>query len=140
MRKIFIIIALAALVILAAFFYFRYQICYSHGVFSGTKIFKIEKGEGNRIIGENLKKEGLISGKYYFYYYMWSRKLTSQILPDDYELSGTMTIPEIALTVTKEQDKNIKVTFPEGWTNKKIKNQISKIKINVDNFDYLAGN
>ncbi len=140
MKKIFIIIASAAVAVLAAFFYFRYQVYYSHGDFSETKIFKIEKGEGNKMIGENLKKEGLISGKYYFYYYMWSHKLTSRILPDDYQLSGTMTIPEIVLTITKEQDKNIKITFPEGWTSKQMAERLNTKGLAGNEFLKIADN
>ncbi len=139
-KKTLIAAVFVLVVMLAAFFYFRHQACYSHGVFSGTKIFKIEKGEGNRIIGENLKKEGLISEKYYFYYYMRSHKLTSRILPDDYELSGTMTIPEIALTVTKEQDKNIKITFPEGWTAKQMAIRLMANGLAGDEFLKLVNN
>lgn len=140
MRKIFIIIAFVAVVILTTFFYFRYQVYYSHGTSKETVSFVIEKGEGNKIIGERLKKEGLISGRYYFYYYVWSHKLISQILPDDYELSGIMTIPEIALTVTKEQDKNIKVTFPEGWTSKQMAGRISAKELAGDEFLKIVNN
>ena len=140
MRKIFIIIAFAAVVILATFFYFRHQVYYSHGTSKETVSFVIEKGEGNKIIGERLEKERLISGKYYFYYYVWSHKLTSQILPDDYELSGTMAIPEIVLTVTKEQDKNIKVTFPEGWTSKQMAERLSAKGLTGDEFLKIVNN
>lgn len=140
MKKIFIIAVFVLVVILATFFYFRYQVYYSHGTSKETVSFVIEKGEGNKIIGERLEKEGLISGRYYFYYYVWSHKLTSQILPDDYELSGTMTIPEIALTVTKERDKNIKVTFPEGWTSKQMAERLSAKGLAGDEFLKIANN
>lgn len=134
--SVFIIV----LAITGTIFYLRYQVYYSHGSYSGEKIIKIEKGEGNKSIGEKLKKEKIISGKYYFYYYMWSQKLTSKILPDEYELSGKMTIPEITLTITKERDKTVKITFPEGWTSKRMAERLNANSLPGDEFLRLANN
>lgn len=139
MKKTFII-AFILVAILTTFFYFRHQVYYSHGSNKENISFVIEKGEGNRIIGERLEKEGLIAGKYYFYYYMRSQNLTSRILPYNYELSGTMTIPEIALILTEEWDKNIKITFPEGWTSKQMAERLTANGLDGKGFLGLANN
>jgi UPF0755 protein len=122
----FIIVFLALIAILStSFFYFRYKVYHSHGSYPAVRMFKIEKGEGNGMVSENLKKANLISGKIYFYYYMQVNNLTGKILPGDYELSSKMTIPEIANIITHEQNKFLKLTFPEGWDSRKIAERLS---------------
>ncbi|MFA5776822.1 MAG: endolytic transglycosylase MltG [Parcubacteria group bacterium] len=123
--KILILLIVILAAIAGSFFYFRYQVYYSHGSYENVKIFKIEKGEGNSAVSDKLKKEGLISSKIYFYYYSRTHELLSKILPGDYELNGKMTIPEIAATITREQNKFLKITFPEGWDSKKVAERLS---------------
>jgi UPF0755 protein len=139
MRK-WLIILIVAVILVGGFFYLRYQVYFSHCDFSGTKVIKIEKGEGNKIIGERLNKEGMISGKYYFYYYMWSRNLTKNIFPEEYEISSVMTIPEIATLITKEKDKTKKVTFPEGWTAKQMAARFTANGLSGDEFLKIVNN
>ncbi len=132
--KRIVIIFTAMAVLIGGFFYFRYQVYFSHGNSDETAVFTIEKGESNKMIGKGLENYGLISGKYYFYFYMWSRKLTGKILPDDYELSGRMTIPEIASIITSEQDKTKKITFPEGWSAKQMADRLNANGLPGDDF------
>ena len=138
-KKLIIVIIIVA-VIISGFFYFRYQVYFSHGGSNGTMVFTIEKGESNKIIGEKLENQELISGKYYFYFYMWSRNLTGKIFPDDYELSGRMTIPEIAAVITSEQDKTKKVTFPEGWGAKQMAQRLTANDLPGDDFLKIVNN
>lgn len=132
-----IIIAAFILAAIGSFFYFRNQVYFSHGTYNETKIFKIEKGQGNGEIASNLEKAGLISGKIYFYYYLRSHNLTNKIFPGEYELSGSMTIPEIAAVITNQEDKFIKVTFPEGWTNKEVELRIKNNELSINDFNSL---
>lgn len=134
------IIFTAVAVLTGGFFYFRYQVYFSRGESGTTAVFKIEKGESNKSIGENLAERGLISGKYYFYFYMWSRNLTGKILPDDYELSGRMAIPEIASIITSEQDKTKKITFPEGWSAKQMAERLNANGLPGDDFLKIVNN
>lgn len=138
-KRIVIILAITA-VFISGFFYFRHQVYFSHGGSDKTSVFTIEKGESNKIIGEGLEDHGLISGKYYFYFYMWSRELTGKILPDDYELSGRMTIPEIAYMITNEQNKTKKVTFPEGWSAKQMADRLNANGLLGDDFLKIVNN
>ncbi len=140
MRKAVIIVLAVAAVLIGGFFYFRYQIYFSHGSSGETAVFKIEKGESNKIIGENLANQNFILGKYYFYFYMWSRELTGKILPYEYELSGRMTIPEIASIITNEQDKTKKITFPEGWGAKQMADRLNANGLPGDDFLKIASN
>jgi UPF0755 protein len=136
-KLIFIILGVIVLGTLS-FFYFHYQIYYSKGSYLETKIFKIEKGEGNGQISSRLKNEGLISGKIYFYYYTRTHKLINKILPGEYLLSGRMTIPEIVMTITQEQNKSIKITFPEGFSLKEIAERLNENGLPGDDFLKLA--
>jgi UPF0755 protein len=115
MKKVITIFVLFLLIV-GGFFYFRNQVYYSRGNYLGEKMFEIEIGEGNSKIADNLKAEGFISGKTYYYYYMKTRGLLSRIMPGSYQLSGGMTIPEIAQIITKVEPEFVKITFPEGWT------------------------
>lgn len=110
-------------VLAGGLFYFRFAVYYSHGRLVGEKVFEIQKGEGSAEIATRLKAEGFITGKIYFYYYLRSHGLLNNILPGKYNLSGQMTIPEIAVTITHKENilpDYAKVTFPEGLTLKQM--------------------
>lgn len=115
-KKTIIAFLFALLIAIAGVFYFRNQVYYSHGKYASQKMFEITKGEGNAEIAARLQDAGFISGKYYFYYYVRSYKLINKIMPGEYQLSGEMTIPEIANIITTAQEQFAKVTFPEGFT------------------------
>jgi UPF0755 protein len=138
--KIVILLLIALAFIAGSFFYFRYQVYYSHGKYKPIKMFKIEKGEGSGIVSENLAGENLISGKWYFYYYMRTYDLFGKILPGDYQLSGNITIPEIAAIITQDQNKFAKITFPEGWDSKKMAERLSSNGFSGDEFLKIVQN
>jgi len=133
-NKKFIIILVIFLVIIASVFYFRHRVYYSHGQNKNTVIFSIEKGEGNGQIAKNLEKEKIISWQWYFYYYLRSHGMLNKILPGEYELSGNMTIPEIAQTITTKKEKFVKITFPEGWDSKKMAARLTENGLDGDDF------
>ena len=128
------------LLVVAGFFYFRFQVYYFHNNYAGEKMFEIAKGESNEQIAGRLKSEGLISGKIYFYYYIHSHKLTGRIMPGEYQLSGSMAIPEIAGIITNVEEKFTKITFPEGWTAKQMAERLSANSLPGDEFMELVNN
>lgn len=141
MRKRFII-SLAILAVLSGgFFYFRYQIYFSHGRVSEDKTFEIVKGEGNGQVAAKLEQEGLVSGNWYFYYYLKTHGLVNKILPGKYALNGNMTIPEIAVHITSAENilpGYVRITIPEGWTNKKIAERLSANGLDGQGFKEIA--
>lgn len=139
-KKNILILIVFLLLLIAGFFYFRFQVYYSHGDYSTSKMFKIEKGEGNKQIAEQLKKEGLIFGKIYFYYYIYSHKLVDKIMPGEYQLSGNKTIPEIVQIITDAEEKFVKITFPEGWTVKEMAARLSANGLPGDEFLKITNN
>lgn len=140
-RTTYIILVVAA--IIGGFFYLRYQIYFSHGDYPQSKIFEIVRGDGNALVAEKLKNEGLISGKIYFYYYLRTHNLTNKILPGKYDLSGSMTIPEIAVNITNEENilpGYAKITFPEGWSSKQIAERLKAKGLDGDGFLAIVKN
>lgn len=91
-------------------------------------------------IAENLKKEGLISGKLYFYYYFKINNLLNKIYPGEYLLRKNMTIPEIAVIITNPQKTFITVTFPEGWTAEQMSARLSASGFDGNSFQKLVNN
>ncbi len=142
MKKYRIILSLffVVLISLGGIFYLRFKVYNSTGDSSAKKTFEIIKGEGASDIALNLEKESLISGKGYFLYYLKTRNLLEKVLPGKYELSGRMTIPEIAVLITQKKDDSIRLTFPEGWDSKKIAGRLSENGLNGENFLKIANN
>ena len=139
-KKLFISILFFILLVIAGLFYFRYEVYYSHGSYKDTKIFVIEKGRGNAQVSADLKDQGLVSGKIYFYYYVRSHGLLNKIMPGEYQLSGNMSIPEIAQVITNPELSFIKITFPEGWTSKQMAARLAENGLNGDGFLKIVNN
>ncbi len=130
--------SLAILFVLAllvgGFFYFRYQVYFSEGSQKNIVTFAIEKGEGNEKIATKLEDKGIISSRYYLYYYLKTKNLVNKVMPGDYLLSGKMTIPEVAHIITSPQMQVIKITFPEGLTAKEMAELLKKNNFDGDGF------
>jgi UPF0755 protein len=133
-------VSLFFLLLLGGLFYFRYRVYYSHGNYSGKKMFEIKKGEGNREIASQLEEKGLIADEIYFYYYIYLHKLTSRIFPGEYQLSGSMSIGEIVNVITNPEEKFIKITFPEGFTVQQMTERLNASELPGDEFLKLANN
>ncbi|MFY9457658.1 MAG: endolytic transglycosylase MltG [Candidatus Spechtbacterales bacterium] len=85
--------------------------------------FIVEKGQGARGIASNLEKDGIISNDLFFNYYAWQKRSANLLQAGEYELSPSMTIPEIVRIFTEGKvkfDPGIRITIPEGYTTKKI--------------------
>lgn len=134
MKKIILVLVFIAALVVGAVFYFRYQVYFSHGSYQQSKMFEIVKGDGNATVGKNLQASGLISGKWYFYYYVRTHGFLNKIMPGEYQLNGNMTIPEIAVTITQEKKSFIKITFPEGWTAKQMGDRLTANGLDGENF------
>jgi len=138
--KIIIGLIFVLAVLAVSFFYFLNRVNYSHGTVRESQEFVIEKGESNKAIGERLLRNNLIACEYYFYYYMWSHGMSGKIMPGEYEIPARFTIPEIAALITSEEEKNVKVTFPEGWTSKQMAERLNVNKLPGDDFLKIVNN
>ena len=128
---------LAFLIVLAgSFFYFLNQVENSRGL-AGRQEFEIRKGEGSKSVGKMLEERGLIKDDVYFFYYIWSKGLAGNILPGKYQIES-LTIPEIVSLITTEQKKEIKITFPEGWTMRQMADRLSEKGFSGEEFLALS--
>ncbi len=139
MKKIMTIIVVAV-VLLGGFFYLRYQVYFSRGKNKTEEIFIINKGEKSAEIASRLENDGLISHAWYFYIYLHTHNMADKILPGKYELSGNMTIPEVVLTITSEQENFATITFPEGWTSKKMADRLTANGFDGSEFLQIVNN
>lgn len=80
------------------------------------KIFSVEKGQGAWEIANNLSRAQLIRHPWLFVGYLWYRNLNRNIQVGKYSLRPNMTIPEIADILSQGKIKEIKITFPEGFS------------------------
>ena len=84
-------------------------------------VFKIEKGEGSRGIALNLEKAGLIKWEPPFRVYVLLKGVAERLQAGDYQLSPSMNIPEIVDKLVRGDVIKEKITFPEGFNLKEIK-------------------
>ncbi|MFZ2193196.1 MAG: endolytic transglycosylase MltG [Candidatus Moraniibacteriota bacterium] len=127
-------------ILLGGIFYFRNQVYYFHSQNNDSVVFEIKKGEGISLIADNLVEKKLISGKIYFYYYLYTNHLLNKIMPETYVLMGNMTIPEIVHSITQEKKEFISVTFPEGLRSDEIANKLNEKGLDGDGFLALVNN
>lgn len=92
------------------------------GVSNIKQEFEIVPGEGSTEVGLKLEQRNLVENKNLFYYYVWKTDTNSKIQAGNYEISPNMTIGEMMekFTAGKVKSEIVKLTIPEGFTNKKI--------------------
>ncbi|HUT96095.1 MAG TPA: endolytic transglycosylase MltG [Candidatus Paceibacterota bacterium] len=90
------------------------------------KFIKIEKGWGSDEIGQELKDDGLISSKWIFVFYAWVKGYNIHLQAGEYLLNSKMSVFKIARMIANGEvsESYVKVTIPEGWTNKKIEERL----------------
>lgn len=102
---------------------------------------EVSEGEGSTEVGKKLEEAGVIKNKYFFYYYVWRTELDKKIQAGKYELSPNMTLAEIVevLTEGKVKQEIVKLTIPEGFTNKKIIEALREKKPSIaEEFEKIA--
>jgi UPF0755 protein len=83
-------------------------------------VFNVEKGKNSLQVAENLKKEQLIKSSNIFRIYMRLNNLDNKIQAGSYELSQSMTVPEIANVLISGKTVTKTFTIPEGYNLKQI--------------------
>lgn len=136
------LVVIVLLVVLLGYQYLEKQSF--RGAVSGSNVsqqFEIKEGDGSKEIGEKLAKAGLVKNKYYFYYYVWKTKTSGKVQAGLYELAPNMTIGEMVEKFTQGDivQQIVKITIPEGFTNKKIIARLREKKPELaDEFENLV--
>jgi len=138
-RKFITITGGILILILIFLFVFFYQLNTPLSKNIKERIFIVKEGEGLEEIAKNLGKEGLINSKWVFFYYVWLRGKAANLQAGDYNLSPSMSILEIAKKIINGDiiEDWIKITIPEGWTNKQIEDKLIELGIvNPEDYDF----
>lgn len=142
MKKFIIFIIILAAVAAAGWRWVDYMAFHSIGGVSNiTKEIEINENIGTLAIGELLESEGIIKNKYYFYYYLWKSDQKGKIQAGKYELKPNMTVGEIVGKISSGEIvvSRVKLTVPEGFSNKKIIERIREEKPEIaDEFERMA--
>ncbi|MCD6291076.1 MAG: endolytic transglycosylase MltG, partial [Anaerolineae bacterium] len=100
-------------------------------------LFTIEPGETAAQIAERLQQEGLITDAGLFRLYIRHQGIDSKLEAGEFELSPSMTIPEIAQALQQARAEEIVVTIPEGLRAEEIAEILEKKKV-TDGDAFLA--
>jgi len=112
------------------------EIYYPHSSFEGRKRIEIPQGAGSRMIGSELKKEGVIRSKWAFVVYISFQGNASRLKPGEYTFFSDMDIPAITQDLIRGGATEILLTVPEGWTATDIAKKLESEKI-VTQQDFL---
>lgn len=79
-----------------------------------ASIFRVEEGWGVANISKNLKDEGYINSELIFKLYVFFSGNRNKLQAGSFEISSSMTIPQIVEILTSAQEKQIELTIIEG--------------------------
>lgn len=118
MRKFILIAGVISILVVVFFVFGWYATDHFTGSFKSEQRFDVRPNENAYALGIRLEESGLVFSRFTFLWYLVHGGKTHQIIAGQYMLSGSLTVPEIALLVTtgKTVSRDIKVTFPEGFT------------------------
>ena len=132
-KKIIVIISILVftmfVISIASFVYVQNIINEPHDINSNIKKeFVIKSGDSVQEIAANLQSRNLISDMDFFKFYVWQKKISSNLQAGNYELSPSMSIPEIAnlFIEGKIKSNEISITIPEGFSNKEIDSRLAE--------------
>jgi len=125
-KKLLIVLILVALIGGGGYYFFN-ALNTSNGSSSETKSFTVESGWGSQKISGELAKAGLINNAYVFELYVWVKGLSSKLLPGDYKIPQNLNIPQLAAMLSHGvgTDREINLTFIEGWNDKEVANYLA---------------
>lgn len=100
-------------------------------------IFEIKRGQREKEIANNLKREGLITSEILFRIYIFGKGFYKKLQAGSYLLSPSMSIPEIARKFVVGDVIRVKITIPEGFTLRQIEEKLKENNLKVNNLFLL---
>lgn len=110
-------------ILLVAYFFYGLQPSLAK---EGEVKLKISKGEGFRDIGAKLSQERLIKSISVFKIYALISGRAQKFQPGIYQLSATMSVPELLSVLTTSGKDELSITIPEGSTLKDIESILAE--------------
>lgn len=109
------------------------------GVGSEVVTFSIQSGQTASQIANNLVQAGLLGNSQLFLDYARYYGLDAQLEAGDYRLSPQLTIPEMAVALTKARPIDFTINFLAGWRVEEMANSIAAVQPGqVDAEEFLA--
>lgn len=100
--------------------------------------FVVPKGQALITTANDLQAKGLVRNAQVFRYYSQFEKLDKKMQAGSYELSPSMSTPEIARTLTQGTE-DIWITLPEGWRREEVAAYLVNQELNsFDQEEFLA--
>ncbi len=127
MRKSLLVIILAVVLLIGFFLWWNNGNAPVNSKDTAQKFFVIPKGTAVRVIGNELKEQGLIRDPVVFFIYVKKNNLDHEIQAGAYKLSPSMNLSQIMDTI-RHGTVDIWVTLPEGLRAEEIA-QILKTEI-----------
>lgn len=140
LRRSVSIALVAVLFLAAAYLYVRSRMLFSQGSATETTHFVIFRGQNALEAGKALQEKGLISHWAYFSAYLWKEGKLHELRAGEYDIPPGLTIAEIVLLLTEEGGgkRQVRVTFPEGWTIEDMALRLSESGFDGDGFLRVA--
>ncbi|MEA1937191.1 MAG: endolytic transglycosylase MltG [Patescibacteria group bacterium] len=123
----------------AGFVYLQYRINEPYNLSSNIKKeFTIKSGESVQEIATDLEDRNLINDPDLFKFYVWQKKIGGKLQAGSYELSPSMSIPEIANLFIggKIKSNEISITIPEGFSNQEIDKRLAENSL-IEKGDFI---
>jgi len=79
--------------------------------------FEIQKGASPQVIAANLEEEGLLSSSRAFLLYLDRTGLDRDLQAGIFSFPVSLPLPELAMSLTQAENRQIRLTLLEGWTN-----------------------
>ncbi len=134
-KKILIIVIIFCLLLITCLFVSWYQLKIPLSKSAEEKTFIIKEGQGLEEIANNLEKEKIIRSEWIFVMYAWLQNKASNLQAGEYSLSSSMNISEITKKIIGGGiiPKGIKITIPEGFSNRQIEEKLIDLGILIEN-------
>lgn len=130
---------LVGTVVIFGLFYWQYQHDLSTPIDpldSNPVSFQIKKGETAREIAKNLAEKELIKSSFNFYTYVKYNDLAEKILAGRFQLKKSMTIKEIAASLTDPAQAQTIITIQEGLRARDIDSKLVELGL-IENGAFL---
>lgn len=140
MRTFLIFSSIVSACVVGLFLFVSYQAEHSHGFAKQEQRFEVMSGEDALALGARLEQSGIVASRFAFVWNLLGQGKLHHLVAGEYLLSGTLSISEISFLITEGKviSRDIKVTFPEGWTAKKMAARLTANALPGDNFAYLV--
>ncbi|MDO8507580.1 MAG: endolytic transglycosylase MltG [bacterium] len=88
--------------------------------------FTVVKGESTTEISKDLEQKGIVQNSFIFLLYLKYKGQGTLVQAGDYKIAKNLTMIQVLDIITQGKITSSKITFPEGWTNKQIEEEIVK--------------